>query len=387
LKFSREFLDELKTNTNLKELAEEYTELKQAGPTLYVGHCPHPKHNDSDASFCVNTQTNTWTCYGCHSDKKNKEHGNYGSDAIAFIEWVNEGKISWIDTVKFLAKRINLPIPNDSNSKIYKQNYNLTQKYIKDMTCDAYEYLYDRGLDDETIEKWTICYDKYDDRVVFPLFDSYNNIVGFNKRLVTPQTKGLNRKYIHSPDSDVFKKSQYFYGMQFLDRTKDYIVLTEGVFDVILPQMYGVSNVICGLGTTLSEYQINVLAKLGKTVIVVYDNDEKGSKTMKKVMPLLESNGISAKLLVLPEGKDLAEITLELKYDILEYILDNSVTYGYYQIQNSINAFNRDLYDLYHKYNNIFDTVKDSVPESEKSSIQLFIDNCFRKGAPIINAM
>lgn len=387
MKFSREFLDELKANTNLKELAEEYTELKPAGPTLYVGHCPHPKHNDSDASFCVNTQTNTWTCYGCHSDKKNKEQGNYGSDAIAFIEWINEGKISWIDTVKFLAKRINLPIPNDSNSKAYKQNYNLTQKYIKDMTCDAYEYLYDRGLDDETIEKWTICYDKYDDRIVFPLFDSYKNIVGFNKRLVTPQTKGLNRKYIHSSDSEIFKKSQYFYGMQFLDRTKDYIVLTEGVFDVILPQMYGVSNVICGLGTTLSEYQINVLAKLGKTVIVIYDNDDKGLKTMKKVMPLLESSGISAKLLLLPEGKDLAEVTLELRYNILEYILDNSITYGYYQIQNSINAFNRDLYELYHKYNSMFNAIKDSVPESEKSSIQLFIDNCFRKGAPLINAM
>ena len=387
MKFSREFLDELKTNTDLKDLVEEYTELRQAGPTLYVGHCPHPKHNDSDASFCINTQTNTWTCYGCHSDKKNKEQGNYGSDAIAFIEWVNEGKISWIDAVKFLAQRINLPIPNDTNSRAYKQNYNLTQKYIKDMTSDAYEYLYDRGLDDETIEKWTICYDKHDDRVVFPLFDSYKNIVGFNKRLVTPQTKGLNRKYIHSSDSEIFKKSQYFYGMQFLDRSKDYIILTEGVFDVILPQMYGASNVICGLGTTLSEYQINVLAKLGKTVIVVYDNDDKGSKTMKKVMPLLESNGISAKLLVLPEGKDLAEITLELKYDILAYILDNSVTYGYYQIQNSINAFNRDLYELYHKYNCIFNTVKDSVPESEKSSIQLYIDNCFQKGAPIINAM
>ena len=387
MKFSREFLDELKTNTDLKDLVEEYTELRQAGPTLYVGHCPHPKHNDSDASFCINTQTNTWTCYGCHSDKKNKEQGNYGSDAIAFIEWVNEGKISWIDAVKFLAQRINLPIPNDTNSRAYKQNYNLTQKYIKDMTSDAYEYLYDRGLDDETIEKWTICYDKHDDRVVFPLFDSYKNIVGFNKRLVTPQTKGLNRKYIHSSDSEIFKKSQYFYGMQFLDRSKDYIILTEGVFDVILPQMYGASNVICALGTTLSEYQINVLAKLGKTVIVVYDNDDKGSKTMKKVMPLLESNGISAKLLVLPEGKDLAEITLELKYDILAYILDNSVTYGYYQIQNSINAFNRDLYELYHKYNCIFNTVKDSVPESEKSSIQLYIDNCFQKGAPVINAM
>jgi DNA primase len=255
------------------------------------------------------------------------------------------------------------------------------------MTSDAYEYLYDRGLDDETIEKWTICYDKYDDRVVFPLYDSYRNIIGFNKRLVTLQTKGLNRKYIHSSDSEVFKKSQYFYGMQFLDKTKDYIILTEGVFDVILPQMYGASNVICALGTTLSEYQINVLAKLDKEVIVVYDNDDKGLKTMKKVMPLLESNGISAKLLVLPTGKDLAEITLEVKYGILDYILDNSVTYGYYQIQNSVNSFNRDLYSLYHKYSNIFDTIKDSVPESEKVVIQTFIDNCFKKGVPLLNVM
>ena len=385
--FSREFLDELKRATDLKDLAEEYTELKKAGPTLYVGHCPHPKHNDSDASFCVNIQTNTWTCYGCHSDKKNKAQGNYGSDAIAFIEWMNEGKVSWIDAVKQLANRVGLPIPNDINSKAYKTNYNLTQKYIKDMTCDAYEYLYDRGLDDETIEKWSICYDKNEDRIVLPLFDAYNNIIGFNKRLVNKQTKGLNRKYIHSADSDIFKKSQYFYGMQFLDRSKDYIILTEGAFDVILPQMYGASNVICALGTTLSEYQINVLAKLNKQVIVVYDNDDKGLKTMKKVMPLLEENNISAKLLILPEGKDLAEITLDVKYDIEDYILNNAVTYGYYQIQNSINDFNRNLYSLYYKYSIIFDKIKDSVPDSEKDIIQVFIDNCFKKGVPLLNVM
>ena len=385
--FSREFLDKLKNTVDLKDLVEEYTELKPAGPTLYVGHCPHPKHNDSDASFCLNTQTNTWTCYGCHSDKKNKEQGNYGSDAIAFIEWINEGKVSWIDAVKQLANRVGLSIPNDVNSRIYKTNYNLTQKYIKDMTSDAYEYLYDRGLDDETIEKWNICYDKNDDRIVFPLFDSYKNILGFNKRLVTPQTKGLNRKYIHSADSDIFKKSQYLYGMQFIDRSKDYVILSEGVFDVILPQMYGASNVICALGTTLSEYQINVLAKLNKQVIVVYDNDDKGIKTMKKVMPLLENHGISAKLLILPKGQDLAEITLDIKYDIERYILDNAVTYGYYQIQNSINDFNKDLYNLYYKYSIIFDNVKSSVPDSEKDTIQLFIDNCFKKGVPLLNDM
>ena len=385
--FSREFLDELKTAVNLKDLVEEYTELRQAGPNLYVGHCPHPKHNDSDASFCLNTQTNTWTCYGCHSDKKNKSQGNYGSDAIAFVEWMSEGKVSWIDAVKQLANRVNLPIPNDSNSKAYKTNYNLAQKYIKDMTSDAYEYLYDRGLNDDTIEQWNICYDKNDNRIVFPLFDSYNNIVGFNKRLIINQTKGLNRKYIHSADSDIFKKSQYFYGMQFIDRSKDYIILTEGVFDVILPQQYGASNVICALGTTLSDYQINVLSKLKKEVIVVYDNDEKGIKTMKKVMPLLEANNISAKLLILPKGQDLAEITLDIKYDIENFIFNNAVTYGYYQIQNSINDFNKDLYELYYKYNVIFSNIKNSVPNSEKETIQLFIDNCFKKGDTSFESM
>lgn len=385
--FSREFLDKLKDTVDLKELVEEYTELKPAGPTLYVGHCPHPKHNDSDASFCLNTQTNTWTCYGCHSDKKNKDQGNYGSDAIAFIEWLNEGKMSWIDAVKFLANRYGLTIPNDINSKQYKTNYNLTQKFIKDMTCNAYEYLYDRGLDDDTIEKWTICYDKHEDRIVFPLFDAYGNIVGFNKRLIAKQTKGLNRKYIHSSDSEIFKKSQYFYGMQFIDKTQDFIILTEGVFDVILPQKYGVPNVICALGTTLSEYQINVLSKLNKEVIIVYDNDDKGIKTMKKVMPLLESHGISARLLILPDDKDLAEITLEYKYNTLNYILDNSVTYGYYQIQKIVNSFNKDLYDLYYNYSNMFNTIIESTPKSERAILQGFIDNCLMRGAPSINAM
>jgi hypothetical protein len=108
---------------------------------------------------------------------------------------------------------------------------------------------------------------------------------------------------------------------------------------------------------------------------------------MKKVMPLLEENNISAKLLILPEGKDLAEITLDVKYDIEDYILNNAVTYGYYQIQNSINDFNRDLYSLYYKYSVIFDKIKDSVPDSEKDIIQIFIDNCFKKGVPLLNVM
>ena len=200
MKFSREFLDKLKDNVDLVDLASEYTELHKAGPFLYLGHCPHPKHNDSDASFRINTKTNTWCCYGCHSDKKNKSDGNYGSDCIAFVEWINDGKMSWIDCIKYLANKINLPLPVEKYEKQYEVNYKLMNKFMRNMNDDALDYLYSRDLTDNEIQQWKIGFDKNENRVVFPLIDSYNNVLGFNKRLICKETKGISKKYIHSSD-------------------------------------------------------------------------------------------------------------------------------------------------------------------------------------------
>ena len=375
MKFSREFLEKLKQSVDLVDLANEYTELYKAGPYLYMGHCPHPKHNDSDASFRINTQTNTWCCYGCHSDKKNKNDGNYGSDCIAFIEWINEGKMSWIDCIKYLAKKVNLPLPVEKHEKQYNINYKLMNKFIRNLNDTAYEYLYDRDLSDNEIEQWKIGYDANENRIVFPLQDSYNNILGFNKRLICKETKGINKKYIHSSDSEIFKKSNFLYGLHNIDKSFDYIILTEGVFDVILARKYGLKNTVCALGTSLSEYQIDLLAKYNKEIIVIYDNDDKGMKTMKKVMPLLAAKNISAKLLILPEGKDLADMSTQLKHGIKDYVINNSMTFGYYNIQNAINDFNRELYNLYNKYNIIFENIKLEIPESEKRTIEVFLQN------------
>lgn len=375
MRFSREFLDKLKESVDLVDLANEYTELFKAGPFLYMGHCPHPKHNDSDASFRINTQTNTWCCYGCHSDKKNKNDGNYGSDCIAFIEWINDGKMSWIDCIKYLANKIGLPLPVEKHEKQYETNYKLMNKFVRDLNETAYDYLYDRDLSDNEIKQWRIGYDKNEDRIVFPLIDSYNNILGFNKRLVCKETKGINKKYIHSSDSEIFKKSSYLYGAHDIDKSFDYIILSEGVFDVILARKYGLKNTICALGTSLSDHQMDLLAKYNKEVIVVYDNDEKGLKTMKKVMPLLASKNISAKLLILPEGKDLADMSIQLKHGIKDYVINNSMTFGYYNIQNAINDFNRELYNLYNKYNIIFEGIKENIPESEQHTINIYLQN------------
>ena len=375
MRFSREFLDKLKESVDLVDLASEYTELHKAGPFLYLGHCPHPKHKDSDASFRINTSTNTWCCYGCHSDKKNKNDGNYGSDCIAFVEWINDGKMSWIDCIKYLAEKINLPLPVEKHEKQYTVNYKLMNKFANNMTEEAIEYLYERDLTQNEIEQWNIGFDKNENRIVFPLMDSYNNVLGFNKRLLCKETKGISKKYIHSSDSEIFKKANFLYGLNNIDNTFDYVILSEGVFDVILARKYGLKNTICALGTALSDYQLELLAKLNKEVIVVYDNDEKGLKTMKKVMPRFESKNISAKLLILPEGKDLADMSTKLKHGIRDYVLNNSVTYGYYNLQNAINDFNRELYNLYNKYSIIFDNIKQEVPDSEKNIVNVYLNN------------
>ena len=334
MKFSREFIDKLKDSVDLLDLVNEYTEMHKAGPYLYTGRCPHPDHNDSDASFRINTKTNTWCCYGCHSDKKNKDLGNYGSDCIAFVEWVNKGSMSWIDCVKYLANKIKLPLPVEKYEKQYDVNYKLMKKFENDLSQNAFEYLRYRHITGTEIKKWNIGYDKFEKRIVFPLLDSYNNVLGFNRRLITQETKGISRKYIHSADSEIFKKSHYLYGLNNIDKSFDYIILSEGVMDVILADKYGVPNVVCALGTALSEYQVDLLAKYNKEIIICYDSDKKGLDTMKKVVPLFESRNISTKIIILPEDKDLADMSMELKHDIKQYILDNMMTYGYYKIQS-----------------------------------------------------
>ena len=202
---------------------------------------------------------------------------------------------------------------------------------------DAEQDMMLSSLNEDEIEQWKIGYDKNENRIVFPLIDSSNNVLGFNKRLVCKETKGISKKYIHSSDSEIFKKANFLYGLNSIDNTFDYVILSEGVFDVILARKYGLKNTVCALGTTLSDHQFELLAKLNKEVIVVYDNDAKGLATMKKVMPIFESKNISAKLLILPEGKDLADMSMQLKHGIKDYVLNNSVTYGYYNLQNAIN--------------------------------------------------
>lgn len=370
-KFPDDFIEELKTKTNLVKLVKEYTQLREVGLGIWQGVCPHPDHNDDTPSFTVWQKSNSWSCYGCHSGKKGID-GNVGSDAIAFVQWIEN--LNFRQAVVKLAEWNNIPIPNDKNQKEFRKNEALSFKYQKALykNLDVLEYLYDRGLDDNDIDSFYLGYDSYNDRIVFPLYDKYKNIVGFNKRITEPNTKG-EVKYKNSSNSDIFNKSNYLYGIHNLDDSFDEIRITEGSMDVILAQKYGVKNVVATLGTSFTEQHAKAIYKTGKTPVLIFDGDSAGKKGLYKALSYFESLGVYCKIVELPLGKDLADMANEMKFNLEKYIKDHSLTAGYLQIKNIINSYQSSLYELKLYTAPKIEEVLNFVPYTEKRILKSFV--------------
>lgn len=370
-KFPDDFIEELKTKTNLVKLVKEYTQLREVGLGIWQGVCPHPDHNDDTPSFTVWQKSNSWSCYGCHSGKKGID-GNVGSDAIAFVQWIEN--LNFRQAVVKLAEWNNIPIPNDKNQKEFRKNEALSFKYQKALykNLDVLEYLYDRGLDDNDIDSFYLGYDSYNNRIVFPLYDKYKNIVGFNKRITEPNTKG-EVKYKNSSNSDIFNKSNYLYGIHNLDDSFDEIRITEGSMDVILAQKYGVKNVVATLGTSFTEQHAKAIYKTGKTPVLIFDGDSAGKKGLYKALSYFESLGVYCKIVELPLGKDLADMANEMKFNLEKYIKDHSLTAGYLQIKNIINSYQSSLYELKLYTAPKIEEVLNFVPYTEKRILKSFV--------------
>jgi DNA primase len=360
----KEFIADLKRRIDLAELVDEYTDLTKGYDNDWFGCCPHPNHNDPTPSFHVRetSEGQKWFCFGC----------NTGGDCIDFIMWIED--MQWKDAIMYLANKYNIPMPKSKYEKEYKRNKMLANKYQKDIKERAYKYLYDRGLSNDDISKWNIGYDKYNDRIVFPMADKYGNIIGFNKRIIESKNKH-DKKYIHSPGSEIFKKSQYLYGTNHINKKHEYIIITEGVMDVILATKYGLQNVVCTLGVALTKEHIPYLKSLNKTVILIYDGDSKGIEAINKAANLLLDNDIYCKTVILPDGKDLADISLEYKYKLPNYIENSMCTYGYYNAKNAVDDYIKELYELKLRYQPIVNNIIKKVPNQEKNTIKSFLEN------------
>ena len=329
------FIDDLLQRTDLVELIDSYVPLKKRGNS-YTACCPF--HNEKSPSFNVVARKQFYHCFGCGAS------GN----AISFVmNYLNQG---FIDAVETLATRVGLTVPRDGQNEknnVSQDLYKLMsavnlyyQKQLKHEGQPAVNYLRGRGLSGEIAKLYQLgfanegwhnlekafprdqkelittgmliknddgkIYDRYRNRVMFPIHDRHGRIIGFGGRVLDDQKP----KYLNSPETIIFQKSKELYGLhQILQQKKsiDYIIIVEGYMDVIALAQHGIMNAVATLGTATSSYHIQLLAKHTKSLVFCFDGDNAGKqaawRALESSLPYL-NEGLDARFIFLPEEHD-----------------------------------------------------------------------------------
>ncbi|KTD38535.1 DNA primase DnaG [Legionella moravica] len=330
------FIDDLLHRTDLVELIDSYVPLKKRG-TSHIACCPF--HNEKTPSFNVVAKKQFYHCFGCGAS------GN----AISFLmNYLNQG---FIDAVETLATRLGLTVPrdgqvekNNTSNDLYKLLSEVSQYYQKKLKHDgqsAIDYLRKRGLSGAVAKLYQLgfasdgwhnleksfprnqreliatgmliknddgkIYDRYRNRIMFPIHDRHGRIIGFGGRVLDPEQKP---KYLNSPETVIFQKSRELYGLHQIlsqNKTPEYIILVEGYMDVIALAQHGIMNAVATLGTATSTYHIQLLAKHTKHLIFCFDGDAAGRQAawrgLESSLPHLNS-GLDAGFIFLPDGHD-----------------------------------------------------------------------------------
>lgn len=348
-KISEALKSQIKEAINLLELVEEYTDMHPIANNVWQGHCPHPDHDDSTSSFTVYYKDKRWTwcCYGCSSNSA------YGSDCFGFIRWMSDykgskHKIGWKESVEILAKKASVPIGASEATGTLERLRRRAKSYHANLFPVVKEYLYERGLNDEDLNEWLIGFSTFEEcvraggrkyyaeipRIVFPLFDRHKQVVGFSNRKFAREDIKAISKYRNSPGSELFQKNKYLYGIHNYDSSFEEIRITEGQMDVILSNKYGARNIMAPLGTAFSEAHIEFIKKENKVPCFCLDGDVAGQKATQRKVAMLAAKGIYAKVLILPDGMDMADMANKYKDKLENYIMARSLPYWQYILQD-----------------------------------------------------
>ncbi|BCA94386.1 DNA primase [Legionella antarctica] len=330
------FIDDLLHRTELVELVDSYVPLKKRG-TSHVACCPF--HNEKSPSFNVVAKKQFYHCFGCGAS------GN----AISFV--MNYQNLGFIDALETLATRLGLSVPregqlekNNSSNDLYKLLNKVSAYYQKKLKLDgqvAIDYLRQRGLSGTVAKLYQLgfapegwhhlektfplsqrelittgmlvknddgkIYDRYRNRIMFPIHDRHGRIIGFGGRVLDEDHKP---KYLNSPETVIFQKSRELYGLHQIlsqQKTVDSIIIVEGYMDVIALAQHGISNAVATLGTATSSYHIQLLAKHTKQLIFCFDGDAAGKhaawRGLESSLPHLNA-GLDANFMFLPDGHD-----------------------------------------------------------------------------------
>ena len=364
--FPPSFIDELIARNPIEDVVGQYVTLKRSGANMF-GLCPF--HGEKTASFSVAPDKGIYYCFGCHK----------GGGAINFMMEL-EG-LSYPDAVRSLAKRVGMEVPEDEqyqsryrqqerlwalhkeaarffHSQLYSKvgeaalqyalgrgmnKYILTtfgvgyapdtwDSLVKAMTAKGYtrQELIDSGLVTVSQKNGNI-FDRFRDRLMFPIIDTRGNVIAFGGRTVKKDAD--TAKYLNSPETLIFNKRKNLFGLNLAKKTKlDHLILVEGNIDVVALHQYGFDNAIASLGTSLTEEQAVLMSRYTENVVLIYDGDEAGQRATQRAIPLLEKAGIAVKVLKLRDAKDPDEFLKKFGADRFRLLLEESSNRVEYQL-------------------------------------------------------
>ncbi|MBQ3000806.1 MAG: DNA primase [Oscillospiraceae bacterium] len=360
--FPAAFIDELIARNPIEDVVGQYVTLRRSGANMF-GLCPF--HGEKTASFSVAPDKGIYYCFGCHK----------GGGAINFMMEV-EG-LTYPDAVRSLAKRAGMEVPEDEQYQSrYRQQerlWALNKEAARFFHSQLYapvgekglQYVQKRGLskgiltqfgvgyapdswsalvdamrkkgytDQELIdadlvgEKNGRIYDRFRNRVMFPIIDVRGNVIGFGGRVLDDGTP----KYLNTSETIIFNKRKNLFGLNLAKKSKQgYMILVEGNIDVITLHQYGFDCAVASLGTSLTEEHAALLSRYTEEVVLTYDGDEAGQRAAKRAIPMLEKVGIRVKVLKMRDAKDPDEFLHKFGPDAFRLLLEESSNRVDYQL-------------------------------------------------------
>lgn len=374
--YPEELIEEIRIQNNIVDLISQYVRLTKKGSS-HFGLCPF--HNEKTPSFSVVEEKQIYHCFGC----------GVGGNVITFVmEYEN---YSFLEALKYLADRahINLPEPevNEEMRKamrykqtLYDANKEAARYFYYSLNSEqgikAFEYLQGRGVDPEIRKKFGVGYsqffrddllqymkekgfkesvlkdaglvledkdkpgnffDRFFNRLMFPIFDIHNRVIGFGGRVLGD---GMP-KYLNSPETKLFDKGKNLYGLNIARTTRrGYLILVEGYMDVISLHQAGFDNAVASLGTALTTGQSHLLKRYTETVIIAYDGDQAGKNAALKAISVVEAAGISTRILQMKKYKDPDEVIKMEGKDAFEELIQSAIPSFMFQLEQLETQYN-----------------------------------------------
>jgi len=374
---SNEIVDNIIDKTDIVEVIAARIPLKKAGRNFKAA-CPF--HGEKTPSFIVSPDKQIFHCFGC----------GIGGNALSFL--MKYEQLNFREAAKILADKVGIKLPvsqfvdrgrdsfldklfslNEAAKNFYKAylaspNGKLCSRYLKerginDDTVNMFQLGFAPNLWEELItffkkkdielnllekaglalpsEKGKGHYDRFRNRIIFPIFDLRNKVVGFGARILD----NSQPKYINSPETPIYNKGRHLYGLNFSKghiKEKDYAIIVEGYLDLIVPYQYGIRNIGATLGTALTPDQVKLLRRFSKTVIIVFDSDKAGEEASLRGLDILVSLDMNVRIARLPKGYDPDSFVRKNGKVAFEKIVSSSKDLFDYKIDLLMNRFNKD---------------------------------------------